>query len=78
VIKTPTLPSAASTTAGDPLAPILVDRPEAARLLGISVRLLDSLTKDKKIPHVRLSGRVMYSPEKMRQWVNAQAQGGEQ
>jgi hypothetical protein len=60
------------------MAPILVDRPAAAKLLGISVRLLDSLTKDKKIPHVRLSGRVMYSPEKLREWVNAQAQGGEQ
>jgi hypothetical protein len=77
VTKTPILPPAAGTTTGNPLTPILVDRPAAAKLLGISVRLLDSLTKDKKVPCVRLSGRVMYSPEKLREWVNAQAQGGE-
>ena len=42
------------------------------------MRLLDSLTKDKKVPCVRLSCRVMYSPEKLREWVNTQAQGGDE
>jgi len=35
---------------------------EAARILGIGERLLQKLTTQKRIPHIRLGRRVLYPP----------------
>ena len=56
---------------------ILVDRPTAARMLSISTRTLDSLTKAGSIPHTRLGSRVLYSPDVLRDWIKSQSNGGQ-
>jgi excisionase family DNA binding protein len=57
--------------AGD--LPTLALRPrEAAKALGVSERTLWQLTKDHKIPHVRLGRAIIYSVEGLRGWLKAQ------
>lgn len=48
---------------------LLVDRRGAAAMLGISVSLLDRLTKAGEIPCVRLHSRVMYRPTTLTAWL---------
>ena len=56
--------------------PLLVSAREAARRLGISERLLWSLTNAGDIPHVRINRRVLYSPEDLRDWIARSRKGG--
>lgn len=55
--------------------PLNVDRREAARLLGISERLLWAWTKQNRIPHLRIGSRVLYPLHLLRRWVEEQANG---
>jgi excisionase family DNA binding protein len=52
---------------------LLVDAPEAARLLSISLRLLWTYTADGRIPSVRIGRRVLYPVAKLRAWLETQA-----
>jgi len=45
---------------------------EAAQLLGISARLLWSMTNQNLIPHFRIGRRVAYSPDALRAWIAEQ------
>jgi predicted DNA-binding transcriptional regulator AlpA len=55
-------------------APRLALRPkDAALALGISERLLWQLTKDDRIPHIRIGRAVVYPVSKLQDWLNAQA-----
>ncbi|MEW4564872.1 helix-turn-helix domain-containing protein [Bremerella sp. JC770] len=56
--------------------PILVGADKAAPLLSISRRLLWTLTQAGEIPHTRIRNRVLYSPRKLREWIDRQSQGG--
>jgi len=49
------------TVNGTP-TPLLVDERTAAKLLGVSQRTLFTLRSAGQIPHVKLRGRVLYSP----------------
>lgn len=61
----------------DPVRPVtLALRPkEAARALGISDRLLWSLTNRKLIPHVRVGARIIYPLDVLSEWLAKQAAG---
>jgi excisionase family DNA binding protein len=52
---------------------LTVSRAEAARMLGISERLLWTWTKSGLIPHVRIGTRVLYPVEQLRAWLKLQA-----
>lgn len=57
--------------------PRLALRPrEAAQLLGISPRLLWTMTAMNRIPHFRIGRRVAYSVDALRAWVAKQSEGG--
>ncbi|MFG0275712.1 MAG: helix-turn-helix domain-containing protein [Phycisphaerales bacterium] len=58
-----------------PFAPLAVGREEAARLLGISERLLWTWTNAGEIPHVRLGARVLYPVDELRRWLENQTRG---
>jgi len=49
------------------MAPFL-DRHEAARLLSVSVRTLDQLVADGKVPSKLIGNRRLFSPEALRRW----------
>ncbi len=55
------------------LEPLLIDRLEAAALLGISVRYLDTLTKERRIPFVRMGRLMKFDPDALREWVRSHA-----
>lgn len=48
---------------------LLIGLHEAARLLSISGRHLWQLVRDGEVPFVRLRGRLLFSPETLRQWI---------
>lgn len=48
---------------------LLVDEPEAARLLGISPRTLWSLRHEHQIPWVRIGRRVLYAVSDLLAWI---------
>lgn len=51
-------------------APALaVGRRDAAKMLGVSERLLWSWTSMKRIPHVRIGARVLYPVHLLREWL---------
>ncbi|XHC25110.1 helix-turn-helix domain-containing protein [Phycisphaerales bacterium ac7] len=52
---------------------INVNRPEAAKLLGISLRSLDALVASRRIPHQRIGARVVFPLEALRRWSEDQA-----
>lgn len=56
---------------------LLVSAADAAKLLSISPRTLWSLTRQGEIPSCRLGGRVLYSEDSLREWINARINGGE-
>ena len=53
--------------------PLAVNAKEAAALLGVSQRLLWSLTNAGQVPHVRLGRRVLYPVDELRKWLSEQA-----
>lgn len=52
---------------------LTVGRREAAKMLGISERLLWTLTSTGEVPHMRIGTRVLYPVEPLRKWVAARA-----
>lgn len=59
------------------LEPISVDERAAARLTSLSVRTLYALRKAGEIPHTTVGGRVLYSPNELRQWLAEKRQNRE-
>ena len=54
---------------------LTVNRREAAEMLGISERLLWTLTNAGEVPHLRLGSRVLYPVEALKQWVEERTNG---
>lgn len=54
----------------------LVDRSDAAKLLGISERTLWDLTKKREITHVKIGQRVKYAPEDLQKFIDRNRRGG--
>lgn len=52
---------------------LTVSAKEAARMIGISERTLFTLTKEGKIDSLRIGRKVLYSAEKIRAFVNGEA-----
>ena len=53
-------------------APLLVSTQAAAELLGISPKTLWSFTQPRgPVPCVRIGARVLYSPDRLREWLDA-------
>lgn len=47
--------------------------PHAAKALGISPRLLATLTAEGRVPHVRLNKAVVYPVADLQKWLSKQA-----
>lgn len=62
--------SEAAPTAAN-LAPLLVDRREAARLLGVSPGTVDNLRTRGALPSVKLRSRRLFDVEDLRRFVAA-------
>ncbi|MBX3426608.1 MAG: helix-turn-helix domain-containing protein [Pirellulales bacterium] len=60
-------------------AALLVDAREAARMLSVSPRKLWGMTFEDSpgLPFVRCGRLVRYSPDDLRQWIDAQRKGGD-
>ena len=55
---------------------LLLDRREAAEALGISMRLLDTLTDPQgPLKPVRIGRRVLFSPGELQRWIDAESAG---
>ncbi len=54
---------------------LTVNRQEAAVMLGISERLLWTMTNAGKIPHVRIGTRVLYPVDALCEWLEQQTNG---
>jgi excisionase family DNA binding protein len=50
---------------------------EAAKALSISERTLWSLTKEGRIPHIRIGRAIVYPVDSLRAWLAAKAQEGQ-
>lgn len=61
-------------------AALLVTAREAARMLAVSPRKLWAMTFEETpaLPYVRCGRLVRYSPDDLREWINAQRTGGGQ
>ncbi|GMU83702.1 MAG: hypothetical protein AMXMBFR47_35720 [Planctomycetota bacterium] len=57
----------------EPAPPLALRPKDAAKVLGISPRLLWSLTNRNEIPHVRLGRALLYPINELRQWLAEQA-----
>lgn len=55
---------------------LLVSSRVAAQMLGISPRTLWSRTRCGDIPSIRIGRAVRYSPDDLRQYIDAQREGG--
>lgn len=60
----------ASDTTNTP-APLLVDRREAARLLGVSAGTIDNLRIRGELPSVKVAARRLYDVDDLRRYVEA-------
>jgi len=60
----------------NPTTPLLTAR-EAADFLGISERLLWTLTKEDRIKSTRINRRVLYTQEALRRFIDENTFGGE-
>jgi len=49
---------------------------EAANVIGVSPRLLWSLTNRGEVPHVRIGRRIVYPIAAIEAWLAARAKGG--
>ena len=62
------------TTTSPPPAPLLVDRLEAARLLGVSPGTIDNLRNHAGLPSVKLLGRRLYDVADLRGFIQTRKQ----
>ncbi|MCE9591282.1 MAG: helix-turn-helix domain-containing protein [Planctomycetes bacterium] len=58
-----------STPATPQPEPLLISEPEAARLLGVSPKTLYNRRKRGEVPHLVFGGRILYSPEGLRDFI---------
>jgi excisionase family DNA binding protein len=56
---------------------LAVNAAEAAKMLGISPRLLWTMTNMNEIPHVRLGRRILYQVSALERWLSDRTQGGD-
>ena len=52
------------------IEPLCISAKDAARVLSISDRHLWQLTKDKKVPSIKIGCRVVYSVDALKDFVN--------
>ena len=52
---------------------LLLTRFEAAQVMGICERTLDTYTKDGTIPFLRIGSRVLYSVQALEEWILRQS-----
>lgn len=57
--------------------PLAFSAPEAARAIGISERLLWSMTKAGEVPHMRIGTRVIYPVAALEKWLAEQIEGSQ-
>lgn len=50
-------------------APLLIDAPSAARLIGLSERTMWRLVKSQAVPHIRIGRRVLFMRERLVDWL---------
>jgi excisionase family DNA binding protein len=55
---------------------LLVDRREAARLLGVSPGTIDNLRKRGELPSVKLRSRRLFGVEDLRRYIEARKEVG--
>lgn len=58
--------------------PVHVGTRDAARILGVSLRTLQNLTKAGEIPCVRVRSRVLYRIDTLDRWSKERERGGGQ
>lgn len=70
---------ARSTTSGtsDTAAPLLVDRREAARLLGVSPGTIENLRLRGELPGVKIAARRLYAVDDLRRLIDAKKGGAQ-
>lgn len=51
--------------------PLLVDRTEASRLLGVSPGTLDNLRRDGAMPSIRIKARRLFAVEDIRRFIDS-------
>ncbi|NUQ44737.1 MAG: helix-turn-helix domain-containing protein [Phycisphaerae bacterium] len=73
--EAPAPPRPPATPAGGPVT-LALNAPDAAAALGISTRLLWSMTNQNRIPHVRIGRRVIYPTAELQKWLNEQISKG--
>ncbi len=56
-------------------APLLVDRHEAGRLLGVSPGTIDNLRTRGELPSVKVLSRRLYDVADLRRYIEAQKEG---
>ena len=70
-------PATSGTAKGTPAVPLLGLRPrEAAAAIGISERLLWSMTNRGEIPHLHIGRAIIYPVDLLREWMREQAEKG--
>ena len=52
--------------------PEVMSREEVARFLGLSIKTVETHTKNGLIPHKRLGSRFLYSKTKIMQWLESE------
>ncbi len=68
--------AAKNSAASKPEAPaMLVNQREAARLLSVSTRTVYVMTRDGRLPCVRIGRSVRYSPAQLANWIQAETAG---
>ena len=70
-------PATPGTAKGTPAVPLLGLRPrEAAAAMGLSERLLWSMTNRGEIPHLHIGRAIIYPVDLLREWMREQAEKG--
>jgi hypothetical protein len=55
--------------------PLLLNRRQTAQTMGISIRLLDQIVKEQRLPFVKLNRRVLFDPQDIRMRIAANKSG---
>lgn len=59
-----------------PLAPLLVDRREAGRLLGVCGNTIDNLRRRGELPSVKIAARRLFDVDDLRRFIDARKRLG--
>lgn len=74
--RSTTTGTADATLNSGAMAPMLVDRREAARLLGVSPGTIDNLRNAGELPSLKLMSRRLYDVADLRRFIEARKGGG--